>query len=155
MACLLSPFFKIKRVENNSICDGLLIWVSNDRAHCMVTKEFDCQKLGLDLTTAIAHKLRSIPRKRHLPLIIHLTDVNVCDMIQLFHFFSPCSRFSILVPTRMFLVRSFFHKWLLGFFCILTGNAFWNTVYSNRAKAFRDSKSQSMHYNLVEFKPNG
>lgn len=134
---------------NKSRIKGMEFWVDATTIHCLITNDFDYGLLGAKTSRIFADQIRILSNCKYRPLFIHLTEVDGIGMLRLFHFFSPCSRYPIFVPSRIFLVRTRLHKWVLWLFCLATGNAFWNTVYSNPTKAIRDCGEHSKTFTIV------
>jgi len=124
-------------------------WVDSDTIHCLIHKNFDCMVLEGSTLEIFKENIKALSNGEYLPLLINLTEVGRLKAFQLFGILSPCSPFGIKVPPRIFLVKSFFVKMVLGFFCVVNGNAFWNTIYVNAEKEIFHEGQRFGKINLI------
>lgn len=115
--------------------EGMQLWIESNIIHCLVQKDFNTEKLGMATTQNLTNTIRVLSNGKYMPLLMDLSEMGNYRTLQLYHYFSPCSPVDICVKSRIFLVRSCPLNMLLDLFCLVNGNAFWNTIYHKMEEA--------------------
>jgi hypothetical protein len=111
--------------------DGVVFWIDSNIIHCTISKECEGAIFEDDVAKIFASGIATLSKGRYLPLLIDLREVGNFEAFRLFTILSPPSLLDFSVLSTSFLVRSNTLRILLSMYCIATGNAFWNTLYSN------------------------
>tara|TARA_R110000868_G_scaffold140511_4_gene356154 strand:+ start:61 stop:495 length:435 start_codon:yes stop_codon:yes gene_type:complete len=126
-------------LNNGGNINGIEMWKETGIIHCLIERNFNFKSLGLEMFELLSKRTKTLYKGRNLPLISHLAKVN---HLQAFHFFSPCSPFNLKVRMSVFFVNSYMLKTKMMLFCVLDGNAFWNTTYDNKVRTLEQFKTR-------------
>ncbi len=111
--------------------DGVVFWIDSNIIHCTVGKEHQGRILEDNVAKIFASGISTLSNGRYIPLLIDLREVEIFDAFRLFAILSPPSLLDFSVLSTSFLVRSNALRIMLSVYCVVTGNAFWNTLHSN------------------------
>lgn len=115
--------------------EGIVVWEQSNIIYCKVKKDFNLTTLSTQRIHNFINGVKLVSKGKYLPLLINLTEIDSYRVVKMFQFFSPCAPVDLSVRSRSFIVKSFFTRIALSLFCIVTGNAFWDSIYDDRDKA--------------------
>ncbi|HBU79669.1 MAG TPA: hypothetical protein DEF18_16345 [Muricauda sp.] len=121
---------------------GILLELDSNIVYCTITMDFIDDGWDDGMAQRFLDKIKLVSKGRFLPLLFDLRQLNYWSALRWFIVLSPPSQIGIPAHSITFLVRSHAVRSFLSTYCLISGNAFWNTLYTVRRKALENCQKR-------------